>query len=69
MLDESKLTAEKVSNDYQGVLGTVGFSQGRHYWEVVIDKYVSCEDIFIGVASPTATVYNNPRYDDAWYAP
>jgi hypothetical protein len=39
---------------YETVLGTLGFSSGRHYWEIRIDAYGHEEDIFVGVSRQDA---------------
>ena len=45
------LTANKKQEvEYETVLGTIGISQGMHYWEIKIDKFVELDDIIIGVA-------------------
>ena len=35
---------------YESVIGTLGFSSGRHYWEIKLDIYGHEEDIFIGIS-------------------
>ena len=45
------LTAnKKYEIEYETVLATVGFSSGRHYWEIKLDTFADLEDILIGVA-------------------
>jgi hypothetical protein len=45
------LTAnKKFEINFETVLATIGFSEGRHYWEIKLDTFVDMEDIFIGVA-------------------
>lgn len=34
---------------YETVVGQLGFSSGRHYWEIKLDHYGHEEDIFIGI--------------------
>lgn len=53
------LTANKryeVNNE--SVLATVGFNQGKHYWEVKLDTFVEHEDIFVGVACRSINLYS-----------
>ena len=38
------------SFDHRVVLGSVGFSKGIHYWEVVIDRYDCQTDPAVGIA-------------------
>ena len=61
------LTAEKTNNDYESVFATEPFISGQHSWDVIIDRYVSDEDVFIGVASGSASLNNNPRYESNWF--
>ena len=61
------LTAEKTNNDYESVFATEPCISGQHNWDVMIDRYVSDEDVFIGVASGSASLFNNPRYETNWY--
>ena len=52
------LTAnKKFEIDYETVLATVGFSNGRHYWEIKLDTFVEMEDIFVGVARRNTDLY------------
>ena len=42
--------AISVGNEYYNtVLANVGFSSGRHYWEVRLDAYFTEKDIFVGI--------------------
>jgi hypothetical protein len=46
----SSLTAnKKFEIDFETVLATVGFDNGKHYWEIKLDTFVDMEDIFVGV--------------------
>ena len=52
-LSNQNLTATKNGDsNYHTVLGNIEFNNGRHYWEIKLDKYVDEDDIFIGVAKP-----------------
>jgi hypothetical protein len=44
------------SATYETVLGTLGFSSGRHYWEIKLDAYGHEDDIFIGVCKQEVKV-------------
>ena len=52
-LSNANLTLNKIGEveDYQLVIGNISFSEGKHYWEIKIDKYLEEYDILIGVAS------------------
>ena len=43
-------TVSTSSFDDRVVLGTVGFTRGVHYWEVVVDRYENNKDPAFGVA-------------------
>jgi tripartite motif-containing protein 9/67 len=50
-LSNNNCTATKTGeSDYQTVLGTLAMSQGRHYWEIKVEKFVDEEDLFVGIA-------------------
>lgn len=52
------LTAnKKFEMDYETVLASVGFNNGRHYWEIKLDVFVEMEDIFVGVARRGVDLY------------
>ena len=47
----NNLTANKRGEvEYETVLGTIEISEGRHYWEITVDKFVELDDIIIGVS-------------------
>lgn len=48
---------KKFEIDFETVLANVGFSSGRHYWEIRLDTFVEMEDIFIGVARRNIDLY------------
>eukprot|EP01017_Pseudomicrothorax_dubius_P026543 TRINITY_DN2971_c0_g2_i13.p1 TRINITY_DN2971_c0_g2~~TRINITY_DN2971_c0_g2_i13.p1 ORF type:complete len:353 (-),score=65.49 TRINITY_DN2971_c0_g2_i13:1-1059(-) len=61
-LSNNNLTANKNGDvDYQTALGSVGFSSGRHYWELKIDKFVDEEDLFVGVARRNINLNMRPN--------
>ena len=49
-LTNSNMTATCRSFDDRLVLGSVGFSRGVHYWEIVIDRFVGDCDPSFGIA-------------------
>jgi len=55
--DEWQSPNKKYEIDYETVLATVGFSKGKHYWEIKLDTFVEMEDIFVGVARRNTNLY------------
>ena len=52
------LTAnKKFEIDYETVLATVGFNNGKHYWEIKLDTFVEMEDIYVGIAKRNVDLY------------
>lgn len=49
-LSRGNMTVSSTSVDNHTVLGTVGLSQGIHYWEVVVDKVENNPDPAFGIA-------------------
>ena len=49
LFSNDNLTVTCNNYDDRVVLGTVGFSRGVHYWEVVIDRYDNTPDPAFGV--------------------
>ena len=43
--------------DYETVLASVGFNNGRHYWEIKLDVFVEMEDIYVGIARRNIDLY------------
>ena len=39
------------------MLASVGFNNGRHYWEIKLDTFVEMEDIFVGIARRNIDLY------------
>jgi hypothetical protein len=54
--------------DYETVMGQIGFSEGKHYWEITIDSYNTERDLFIGVCNERAPVHGFvlEKSDTAW---
>lgn len=46
--------------DYETILASLGFSSGRHYWEIKIDEFGIEEDIWIGVAKAGIKTTQHP---------
>lgn len=57
MLNNCLTANKKFEIDFETVLANVGFSSGRHYWEIRLDTFVEMEDIFIGVARRNIDLY------------
>ena len=49
LFSNNNLSVTCSSFDHRVVLGSVGFSKGVHYWEVLIDRYDSHTDPSIGI--------------------
>lgn len=49
LFSNNNLSVTCSSFDHRVALGTVGFSKGVHYWEVMIDRYDSHTDPSIGI--------------------
>jgi hypothetical protein len=45
---------------HETILGTMGFSTGRHYWEIKIDAYGHEDDIFLGVCKQEVKLNHHP---------
>lgn len=41
-------------------MGTIAISQGVHYWEIKIDKFVELDDIIIGVSLKGMDIRSRP---------
>ena len=50
LLNGNLVANKKQEVEYETVLGTIAISQGVHYWEIKIDKFVELDDIIIGVS-------------------
>lgn len=46
------MSVTATTTDYRTILGGVGFSKGRHYWEVTVDRLEGNPDLVFGVAQP-----------------
>jgi hypothetical protein len=60
IINNGNTALKKNEEKYESVLANVGLSSGSHYWEVKVDKYVSDEDIFIGVAHKNVNLELRP---------
>jgi hypothetical protein len=72
ILSNSNKTVRRgqATHSYETALAELGFSDGRHYWEITLDSYCTEEDIFIGV-SRKGVKYNKhasetPRLSWGW---
>uniref|UniRef100_A0A5S6QUH1 RING-type E3 ubiquitin transferase n=1 Tax=Trichuris muris TaxID=70415 RepID=A0A5S6QUH1_TRIMR len=51
VIEQNNSSLASSSLDYRVVLGTVGLSRGRHYWEVHVSSHDANADVVIGVAT------------------
>ena len=58
--NRGKTVVKRTEEDFETVLASTALSSGRHKWEIKIDRYVSDEDIFIGVAQKEVSLYSRP---------
>ena len=49
LLDNDSRVSITGQQQHSPVLATIGFNQGRHYWEIKLDLYHSEQDVFAGV--------------------
>ena len=49
LFSNDNLTVTCNNYDDRVVLGTVGFSRGVHYWEIVVDRYDNTPDPAFGI--------------------
>jgi len=62
------LTANKRQEmNFETVLATVGFSSGKHYWEVKLDLFNELEDIFIGITTRNVNIYARASDVKNWW--
>lgn len=58
--NKGKTVIKRTEDDYETILATVPLSSGKHKWEIVIDRFSSEEDLFIGVATKEVSLYSRP---------
>ena len=64
LLRNNNLTAYKSPSspqEYETILGGILMGQGRHYWELHIEKFVDQHDIIIGVAKKGIDIKLGPH--------
>lgn len=63
----SGLTATMKTNlEHQSVLATSPLRSGLHHWEVILERFMSNE-IYIGVALPSVSKNQCPRFEPGWW--
>ena len=50
LLNGNLTATKRKEHSFETVLGTISMSEGRHYWEIKIDKFIKIDDIIIGVS-------------------
>ena len=56
----------RASHHWETVLTNLGFSTGRHYWEIIIDVYGTEEDIFIGICKNGNKLQSHAVENSCW---
>ena len=49
-------TRGRQTSYYETVMASMGFSLGKHYWEIKIDHFGTEEDIFIGICKSSISL-------------
>jgi hypothetical protein len=60
ILNAGRSAVKRTEEDYETVLTNAELTRGKHCWDIIIDRYMRHEDIFIGVAQKTLPLVTRP---------
>jgi hypothetical protein len=60
IVNSGKSAVKRTEEDYETVLTNAELTRGKHCWDIIIDRYMRHEDIFIGVAQKGLPLVTRP---------